>query len=207
MWVGGIFQVSDFKVSSLVPLGKNLSRPLTPPCQHRTSTDCTKFSTSAAFVLKTIRLGIRSCSRGGGWIKICGVNLIPWNRRNWIGAQNQIQKRVITSTISRMPQSLVRCEFAFKLSGFVDQLLRADWWNEFWRKKCVNNGNFTPSPCPDYSKRINTAVLGLCKVCLKGACLPLWEIPEMGLTASTQSSHTDRAISYTAKEYIICYNQ
>ena len=157
--------------------------------------------------VKTIRLGIRSCSRGGGWIKICGVNLIPWNRGNRIGAQNQIQKRVITSTINRMPQSLVRCEFAFKLSGFVDQLLRADWWNEFWRKKCVNNGNFPPSPCPDYSKRINTAVLGLCKVCLKGVCLPLWEIPEMGLTASTQSSRTDRAISYTAKEYIICYNQ
>ena len=69
----------------------------------------------------------------GSWIKICGVKLMPW-QQSWIEPRNQIQKLVITSIISRMPQYSIDVNLhsnCCALVNLVDQLFKADWWNEF----------------------------------------------------------------------------
>ena len=66
---------------------------------------------------------------GGGWIKICGVKLMPWQQFR-IEPRNQIQKLAITSIISRMPQYSIDVNLhlnCYALVNLVDQLFKADW--------------------------------------------------------------------------------
>ena len=99
--MGGIFKGLYFKVASLVPpWAKTYHAVLTPPCQPLGSKAdlCRlyKVSTSTAFSLSkilksknTVNTKLEKLFWGGGWIKICGVKLMPWQQFR-IEPENQI---------------------------------------------------------------------------------------------------------------------